>query len=100
MTRRKRNGWRYRSDNSNRNFNDPAYKKWRLDVYRRDKFTCRWPNCGSKKQIRAHHIRTWAAHPHLRFVILNGITLCKIHHDLIHGNEDDYIRMFMELVRK
>jgi predicted restriction endonuclease len=73
-----------------RNFNDPQYKKWRLAVYKRDKHQCRWPNCNSKKKLNAHHIKTWAQFPGLRFDVNNGITLCKYHHDLIRGMEEDY----------
>ena len=57
-----------------RNFNDPQYKKWRKDVYKRDKYCCRWPNCPLKKKLNAHHIRTWAQFPGLRFDVNNGMS--------------------------
>lgn len=81
-----------------RNFNDPVYKKWRKEVYERDKFCCRWPNCGSRRKINAHHIKTWAHFPHLRYEINNGITLCKRHHDMIRGNEDQYSTSFLKIL--
>jgi hypothetical protein len=33
--------------------------------------------CG---RIEAHHIFNWKEYPDLRFIINNGITLCKFHH--------------------
>jgi predicted restriction endonuclease len=81
-----------------RNFNDPQYKKWRKDVYKRDQYCCRWPNCNLKKKLNAHHIRTWAQFPGLRFDVNNGITLCKYHHDLIKGMEAIYESTFLKIL--
>lgn len=81
-----------------RNYQDPEYKKWRKSIYSRDKFCCQWPGCTSKKKLNAHHIHKWANFPGLRFHIDNGITLCKLHHDSINGNEDYYIEFFSRLV--
>lgn len=81
-----------------RNFDDPLYKKWRKDVYKRDHHQCRWPNCKVKRKLNAHHIRTWAQYPGLRFDINNGITLCKYHHDLIKGNEEIYAAIFLKML--
>ena len=58
-----------------RNYEDPNYKKWRKEVYRRDGFKCRWPNCKARRGLNAHHIKTWAHYPGLRFDPNNGITL-------------------------
>ena len=81
-----------------RNFKDKQYKDWRLAVYKRDDFQCQWPNCSSKKRLNAHHIQTWAKFPSLRFEINNGITLCKPHHDLIKGMEEDYSYSFLRIL--
>jgi 5-methylcytosine-specific restriction endonuclease McrA len=81
-----------------RNFDDPAYKKWRKDVYIRDKFKCQWPNCTSKKKLNAHHIMPWAHNIGLRFDINNGITLCYNHHKLIRGQEDIYACNFLKIL--
>ena len=81
-----------------RNFNDPQYKKWRKGVYTRDKFKCRWPNCTFKRKLNAHHIKTWAEYPGLRYEINNGITLCKYHHDLIKGMENIYEATFLRIL--
>jgi predicted restriction endonuclease len=80
-----------------RNFNDPLYKQWRSAVYKRDKFKCQWPGCTLAKKLNAHHIKTWADFPGLRFNINNGITLCKYHHDFIKGAEDSYSEVFLKI---
>lgn len=56
-------------------------KVWRLSVFTRDSFTCQV----CKKigvYLEAHHIKSWATHPELRYEITNGITLCKECHKL------------------
>lgn len=83
-----------------RNYNDPIYKKARKDALKRDGFKCQWPNCGSCKQLRVHHIRTWAGHPALRFVLNNLITLCKKHHDSIWSQEETYEAMFFQILKR
>lgn len=59
------------------------YTQWRFAVFLRDKFTCQ--TC--KKiggDIEAHHILTFNKYPSLRFVLTNGITLCKKCHKEKH----------------
>lgn len=59
-------------------------KAWRIAVYIRDGFTCM--DCGNKGiPLNAHHIKHWATHPDLRFVVSNGKTLCEPCHDTAHG---------------
>lgn len=72
----------------NRDYNDPLYKKWRLDIFRRDKFQCQ--KCKSKRNIQAHHIQGWSKCPELRFDLSNGITLCKRCHGEMRGNEEGW----------
>lgn len=63
--------------------NSEEYKKWRLDIYRRDYWTCQ--RCGIKGRfIVAHHILPVFEYPHLIFDIDNGLTLCKNCHKLSH----------------
>ena len=81
-----------------RNYNDPQYKLWRKNIKNRDKHTCRWPGCISKKKIHAHHIMKWSDYPGLRYHPSNGISLCKIHHDLIKNNEENYAPFFLRLI--
>ena len=79
-------------------FNSLEYKQWRKGVYTRDNKTCQWPNCNSKKKINAHHIKTWANHPGLRYDVNNGITLCYEHHKMIMGIETYYEAVFLKIV--
>ena len=81
-----------------RNFKDPQYIKWRKDVYKRDGFKCQWPNCTNNNKLNAHHIKNWASFPGLRFLVANGITLCRYHHDMIKGMEESYAATFMRIV--
>lgn len=56
------------------------YKSWRSEVFERDKFTCQ--ECGQVGgTLHAHHIKAFATHVELRFVVDNGITLCKNCHN-------------------
>ena len=83
-----------------RDYNDPVYKQWRVDVFKRDKFKCQFPGCTCKNKLNAHHIIRWADAPFLRFVLSNGITLCRQHHDSIKGFENCYVQLFSEIVKK
>lgn len=86
--------------NSDRNYNDPAYTQFRKEVFKRDGRVCQWPHCGSSKRLRVHHIRTWAEYPELRFVIGNGIVLCKECHDKIWGKEEEYETLFFSIIQR
>lgn len=81
-----------------RNFKDPQYVKWRKQVYQRDNFSCQWPGCGRKHKLNAHHIKTWSEYPSLRFVVDNGITLCKDHHNMIKNMESIYEGVFFKIL--
>ncbi len=61
-----------------------AYKEWRAEVYKRDYWTCK--SCGYKgNDIVAHHIKSFADYPELRFDVGNGITLCRSCHIKLHS---------------
>ena len=81
-----------------RNYDCPAYKELRREIYKRDKRTCQWPNCGSHKRLRVHHIRTWSEYPALRYTVGNCILLCKDHHDSIWSKESMYERLFFQII--
>lgn len=69
---------------------DYHYSDWRKAVFERDNFTCLI--CGSRGgELQAHHIKSWAKHPDLRFEITNGMTVCK---GPCHGKADKERREF------
>jgi hypothetical protein len=48
---------------------------WRRNVFHRDNFTCQ--KCGVRGvYIEAHHVKSFANFPELRFELSNGITVC------------------------
>lgn len=56
------------------------YKRWRFDVFMRDKFTCQECRDNRGGNLAAHHIKPFADHAELRFDVSNGITLCETCH--------------------
>lgn len=60
---------------------------WKLAVLHRDNYTCRI--CGSKEQLHAHHINSWAEFPEDRFILENGLTLCSSCHEQYHRYEKE-----------
>ena len=81
-----------------RNYDDEAYRQWRLDILKRDKHCCKMPGCKSKRRLNVHHIRKWASYSALRYDIHNGITLCYSCHKLITGKEEAYADLFTYIV--
>jgi 5-methylcytosine-specific restriction endonuclease McrA len=72
-----------RSQNRTDLMQEMQYKIWRKSVLVRDKYTCQ--KCGeSECLLRAHHIKHWAYFPTLRYVVANGVTLCKKCHSKEH----------------
>lgn len=60
------------------------YKEWRKSVFERDSYKCQ--ECGSIGFITAHHIKSFAHYPDLRFELSNGLTLC----EPCHSKTDNY----------
>ena len=89
---------RYTKTNTDRNWEDPQYKKWRQDVKNRDKRKCRFPGCECTKRLQVHHIKKWSEYPTLRYEITNGITLCAKCHKLVTGNEVYYEEFFRKIL--
>lgn len=77
---------------------DTKYKYWMLEVKKRDYWKCRIDNTDCKGRLEAHHILPWRNHPELRYVITNGITLCKYHHPRKRIDEINLSPYFQKLV--
>ncbi len=58
------------------------YGEWRTAVFERDDYTCR--DCGQHGgELNAHHMFQWSTHELFRYLLWNGITLCKKCHKKI-----------------
>ena len=66
------------------------YRLWREAVFARDNWTCQ--ECKIKGgKLHAHHKKSFAKYPDLRFAIDNGITFCKkCHKKTFKGKERSY----------
>ncbi|RMD45420.1 MAG: HNH endonuclease [Aquificota bacterium] len=70
------------------------YRLWRIKIIRRDK---RCKICGSIKSRQAHHLNSGSFFPNERFLLENGICLCKDCHSQFHNN---YKKSFREKCTK
>lgn len=59
-----------------------VYRDWRTNVFKRDNYLCQI--CSQNGCLEVHHIKSWVEYPELRYIMENGITLCKKHHRLVH----------------
>lgn len=73
------------------------YKEWRRQVFERDLFKC--VICGCKK-IEAHHIKSWAKFPGIRYEISNGISVCREHHPIGTRKENEMVELFSIIINK
>ena len=75
--------WRYIHDRSKLKRNDtrtdPLYREWRKQVLKRDRGQCRLKDENCVDYLIVHHIKRWSLFKKLRYVISNGITLCRFH---------------------
>lgn len=59
---------------------------WRRAVLRRDKWTCQI--CGDRRDLQAHHIKSWVGYPDLRLIVSNGMSLCRMCHAHVHSHKE------------
>jgi 5-methylcytosine-specific restriction endonuclease McrA len=91
----------WKNGSSERNKNDrrrPEYTDWRNAVFTRDNFTCQKCGDATGGNLRAHHIKSFADYPNLRYAITNGTTLCHPCHELEHYKPES-IRNIRKLKR-
>lgn len=72
----------------------PAFKEWREKVFKRDDYTCQI--CDTRGgELHPNHIKKFADYPSLRFIVSNGITLCKdCHYNLVNNYEEKWESYF------
>lgn len=62
------------------------YKEWRKLVFERDEYMCQ--ECSQKGgYLQAHHILDWANYPEHRYLVKNGVCLCRKCHRYVHWVE-------------
>lgn len=80
MTGSKNSSWKGGVSNENKLIRKSLeYRLWRINVFKRDNYTCVLCNDKSGK-IEADHIKSFSLFPKLRFKLSNGRTLCKSCH--------------------
>ena len=74
--------WRGGVSSENRKIRYSArMEKWRKTVFTRDDYMCQ--HCGARSgkgrpvHLHAHHVKSFAYYPELRFEVSNGLTLCR-----------------------
>ena len=70
---------------------DHKSKKWARQVKQRDGWKC--TECGSVKNVQAHHKKEWAKNKNLRYDVDNGKTLCSICHAKNHPKMANMIQI-------
>ena len=84
-----------------RNYNDPEYKRFRMDVLKRDKRTCKMcKKKGRRARLQVHHIIPYSQRPDLRDDLSNLITLCYTCHKEVTGSEAFYESLFMGIIKE
>lgn len=63
--------------------NTKEARHWKKECIIRDDYTCQI--CGSSEKLQVHHIESARYNPELRYIVSNGVTLCKkCHFTMLH----------------
>lgn len=97
------NAYQWRTDRTEIQLNKDRhwtkeYRHWRTAVFTRDGFKCKISGKDCCAYVEAHHILSWREYPDLRFIINNGITLCRTHHPRKRVEEKRLSPYFQDLV--
>lgn len=68
----------------------PRRDRWEAAVFEHDYFECQNLFCINRKhpiELDAHHIWEKGSRPEWRFILENGITLCRVCHELVHAKQ-------------
>jgi len=76
--------------------NNREAKDWKRKVFERDGFKCL--DCGSNKQLNAHHITSFKEDENRRFEINNGITICSKCHKKTYCKEEQFETVYYSLI--
>ncbi|HOX22267.1 MAG TPA: NUMOD3 domain-containing DNA-binding protein [Elusimicrobiales bacterium] len=81
------NHWNWQGGKTEENSierNSSKYKTWMHSVFKRDGWQCQ--RCGYKgRSIVAHHIVYFSEDKSLRYIVENGVTLCRECHCFLHS---------------
>jgi hypothetical protein len=81
---------KYTYDNNRKaNRRGKEYKEWRSKVINKYK---RCDICNIEEDLTAHHLESWVFFPKKRFLISNGVCLCKACHTIFHCDYKDSFR--------
>jgi hypothetical protein len=67
--------------------NSVDFALWREEVFKRDNWTCQDCKKRDGSELHPHHIKRFSEYPELRFVVENGVTLCRKCHGIRHGKK-------------
>jgi 5-methylcytosine-specific restriction endonuclease McrA len=75
-----------------------AYRDFRRQVLKRDKYRCQMPGCKKRSRLEVHHIIRYADSVHGRLDTSNAISLCRTCHKDVTGGETHWIMLFSKIV--
>jgi hypothetical protein len=72
--------------------------QWQQEVLERDDYMCQWPGCGKNTTLDAAHILSRRQAPSMQTALVNGVTLCRGHHEVFHRNRAERERFIAILM--